>query len=554
MASRSSRKRASEVERLLASVTPEEMSRIIQRQPDVARWVEDRRQAYYSFVPRPDDPENCDEQHSFCFNRDQVSFLIGGNAAGTTEAAAFKTALFLLRQQPPPRPNTPFWVVSNTLDNTIDVCWTEKLHGHGHIPECEVDWSRIEWRSQKMNRPLSVPLKPWPKDRGGDPSKNWRIFFKSFDQGRELMQARSIGGFWFSEQFPLDLLLETLRGCREYMYPGGQFVEFTPVDANLSLWVEDLVKKLPEGWRIYRANTAANRKNLGAGWFEQFFGVMDDEQQGVRMKGDLAAFEGLIYKAFSQERHTIPATMLRTPPPGVHHFLGTDWGASEEHPHVTTFGYRDGIGDWVVYAVYKSGSQEKLTIDHANAVLDLCEDWGWPVEKDPASLTGRRIAGEKNPFYGQNYADPSRPDKIGDFSAMGIPTASASNAVHPGIEYVKSLLRERPSTGAPKLMVSSECEELIRGFRIYRWLRGQSPKAGAALNPRVAKIDPLKRDDDEVDALRYMVYSADLHHDVAPTFVKQEARGRRKIDERRREHVQTRLDRAQRFGILIQGG
>ena len=69
--------------------------------PELAQWAASRTEDYiFNFVPRPDDPANFDEQHSFVYNRDTVSFAIGGNAAGTTETSAFKCAEFLLRQQP----------------------------------------------------------------------------------------------------------------------------------------------------------------------------------------------------------------------------------------------------------------------------------------------------------------------------------------------------------------------------------------------------------------------------------------------------------------------
>lgn len=486
--------------------------------------------SFYDFVPRPDDPENFDQQHSFCFGRDQVAFMIGGNAAGTTEAAAFKAGQFLIHQQPPPRKDTPFWIIAETYEQVMDVCWGEKLLGHGHIPDCEVNWDKVAWHSEKQNRPKSVPLKPWPEEVGGSPTKNWRLEFKSYEQGRKAMQARSIGGFWFSEQFPLDIFLEVLRGCREYMFPGGQFAEFTPIDPELSIWVENAMEEQPKGWKFYRANTKKNAPNLQEGWYEQFFALVPDELRATRETGALASFEGVIYPSFIPAVHVIDEDKLRIPP-GVHHDMATDWGASAEHPQVTVFGYCDSIGNWTIYDEYWSADQSKITKDHAEAVLDICGAWGWPIDTyeiaiskrktrelrkgevlEPGEIAHemRRISQTRDTLWGMNYGDPARPGEINEFLRRGIPTQRSRNQVYAGINEVRTKLGCHPATGEPGLRISSKCKHLIEEMRKYRWKRGKRPSSGSILNPAVATPIPLKRDDDTVDALRYLIYSKAL--------------------------------------------
>ena len=88
--------------------------------------------------------------------------------------------------------------------------------------------------------------------------------------------ARSIGGFWFSEQVQWSVLLEVLRGCREYMFPGGQFVEFTPLQPELCLRLEQLMEKPPQGWGFYRMNTGRNTA-VSAEWKKTFFGAVPKE-------------------------------------------------------------------------------------------------------------------------------------------------------------------------------------------------------------------------------------------------------------------------------------
>lgn len=472
----------------------------------------------FTFRPRPDDVANYDQQHSFVYNRDLVSFLIGGNAAGTTTAAAAKCAEFVLRQQQAPRKDCPFWIISPTFEQSCDVCWQEKLEGNGFIPDCEIDWPRVTWHDKRKGWPSRVPLKPWPTDRGGDPRRNWRLEFKSYEQGRTALQAKSIGGFWFSEQFPWEIFVETLRGCREYMFPGGQFAEFTPIDPDLCVWVEELMDeaKKPKGWEFYRANTQSNRSNLAAGWFDQFFGTVSDEMVGTRMRGDLASFENLIYPNFNRDLHTIAHRQISFPP-GVKHAMATDWGSSVEHPQVTVWGYQDGAGVWVIYDEYWSVDQTMIQIDHATEVLKRCRRWGWPVVEDERLPTGLRIDNAEAPLYGLNYADPSRPGELNTWNAYGIPTAPASNAVYPGILHVRDLLKVQPTINSPRLLISSRCVHLISEFRKYRWRRGFRPGGAPALNPTAAKPEPLKKDDDTCDAARYLVYSSDHQSGDTPT-------------------------------------
>jgi hypothetical protein len=445
--------------------------------------------AWAYFRPRPDRPEAFDQQSSFINNRDPVSFLIGGNAAGTTEAASCKLARFVLNQQEPPRKDTPFWIISNTYEQVCGVVWGEKIVGHGHIPDWEIEWSKIHWLSEKDQWPLSVPLKPWPN------GNNWKLEFKSYEQGRRALQARSIGGFMFSEQFPLDLFLETLRGCREYMFPGGQFAEFTPIEPELCLWVEKVMeddKLANAGWKFYRCNTECNKENLAAGWFDQFFGAVPEEMLQTRLTGALATFEGVIYPSFHPVVHLVGDETIDPKRPAVWHYRGIDWGASASHPFVCVWGYRDGQGSWYVYDEYWSVDQKAIASDHARAIK---ERWPWQ---------------SGNPYWGSTFADPSRPDLINEFNRSGISTMPAANDVYRGIDCIRSKLKMNPATGQPGLYIhKGRCPHLAEEMRKYRWLKANNSNRATAVNVAAPRPAPLKKDDDCVDAERYMIFSVE---------------------------------------------
>ena len=473
-------------------------------EPAVTTWLKARAGFYRQFKPRPDKPEQFDEQTGFIESKAPVSVLIGGNAAGTTEAAACKTARFLLHEQAPPRKDTPFWVIAETYDQCVDTCWKEKLNGNGHIPDCEVDWDRVAYLDRKLNRPSVVPLRPWPDA----PDKNWCIEFKSYAQGRRAMQARSIGGFWFSEQFPMDVFLEVLRGCRDTMYPGAQFAEFTPIDPALSVAFEPLIENPPPGWEFFRANTELNVVNLAGGWFEQFLAALPEEVRASRTTGHLAGFEGQIYPTFNRKVHCIQLSDLPinrrsgiVGPPGVYHFRGVDWGAGEEHPFVCLWAYRDNQGRWFFYDEYFSTDQARLTRNHME---EIHSRWAWPEDD----------------WHGETFADPSRPDLLNDFN-IGFPemdidpinTVPASNEVFKGIDSFRGKLKGDVDGSGPHLFICADrCPNFVRQLRRYRWAKRRVVRGAALLNAKAAPPVPHKKDDDTCDAGRYVVHTVEKRY------------------------------------------
>jgi len=444
---------------------------------------------FYTFRPRPDNPARYDEQQSFVEDRiPGVAGLIGGNASGTSESAAYKLSQFVLNRQLPPRQDTPFWIVGPKIDQTIKTFWKEKLFGHGHIPHSEIDWKRIRWHSEKQALPFSVPLLPWPESKGGDPHRNWCIEFRSFAEGTAVMTAESIGGFCCTEPFPRELLTEIMRATREYNYPGSMFFELTPVDPSLTYWIEEMIvdDKVPDTWKFYRCNLECNAEDpnsvVGKKWATDFLESVSDEMVETRKTGAFASYEGLIYQSFNRAIHVVDD--MEIPTTGVIHKRSIDWGASEEHPFVCVFAYKDAVGVWNVYGEYHSTDQTMLWADHCEVIKGM---YPWM---------------NNHPTYRETYGDPSRPDLFREFSNNGIPVTPAKNDVDQGIEAVRRFLKVHPLIG-PKLRVASWCKQVIKEFFTYRW----EQSSGRGINPRVAKPKPLKKYDDAMDALRYLIFT-----------------------------------------------
>ncbi len=470
--------------------------------------------AYLHFQPRPDDPERYDQQTLFCEEKlTGVAFLVGGNGAGTTSCAMHKVVRFLM-ETPPPRFDTPFWIIGESYEQICETAWKEKLHEKGFLPPVEVDWGRIVWLNSKSDHPKVVPLKPWE----GRPGKNWTIEFKSYKQGRAEMQGRAIGGFCFVEQFPWNMLQEVLRGCREYNLPGGKIAEFTPIDPYLSARLQAMsenghkpenpdprLEYMPPSWKLYRANTrcAMEQGHVDEYWYHDFFGSMNEQERAVREIGAWATFEGQIYPTFNPLIHDITPDEVFCHegnfPLDAHHFRAIDWGFSAEHAFVCVYGYRRGDSDeWVIYDEYFSNDQRKTVHEHLFAISSR---WEWPDDA----------------HHHATYADPSRPDCITIASRLSEYTdpttgkvapsmwmANASNRVYEGIDHVRSMLTVNPRTGNPRLRICKQaCPNVWRQMQTYRWKRGSE----AGLNPHAGAMEPLKIDDDAVDALRYLLYS-----------------------------------------------
>lgn len=468
--------------------------------------------AYYTFRARPDQHHRHDQQTSYLNSKHPgVTFLLGGNGAGTSTLALRKVVDFCLTT-PPPRRDTPFWIIAESYEQTMNVCWKEKLHQLGHLPPQEIDWERIQWYKPKNDWPFSVPLLPWRST----PGKNWQLVFKSYEQGRGKMQGESIGGFLFVEQFPWGLLEEVLRGCREYAFLGNKLAEFTPVNPALSIELQTMEENnnLPEGWAIYRANTecAVEHGHVTRQWFNEFFGMVPAAMRDVRMKGLWGAFEGAIYPEFDPAIHCLPEDW--DIPANCHHRRMIDWGSGTENAFCCLFACKNGVGQWFVYDEYYSTDTRYTTIDHLKAVSDMHH---WP---------------RQSAYYGMTWADPSGLDRLRIASKLqdyapgyeSINIQAGNNSVEEGIEHIKWLLDCKQSLATedkngkmvpqPSLfIVRDNCPNLVRQMRTYRRLKSSD----SGLNPASARDAPLKKDDHAVDALRYGLFSEATQAGVSPS-------------------------------------
>lgn len=425
-----------------------------------SRYISD---PYYSFQPRANCPAEYDEQSAFIDDKtSRFAICLGGNASGKTVAAAHKTARYVLETRPM-REHCPFWVIGDTLEKVCGVCWVEKL---SHIiPRTSI--SSISWNSRSRGWPKSVMLK-----HPDDSSKvGWMLEFKSYEQGLSSMKSSSIGGFWFNEEVPYSIVIETRARCREYNSPG--WADFTPLEVKSPEWL-DLYESPPSDWRFYHLNTKKNTA-LAPGWYESFIKDVPEDMRDVRSIGTFATLSGQVFKEWRESVHVIPSFHI---PRDWHHLRGIDFGYN--NPFCCLWVARDPDGRYYVYDEHYYA--RRLNDYHAAEINHRT----WP---------------DNHPCYGRTFSDHDAQQRaeLGNYGIFCTPARKEPK--NASIELLRSHLMVKDD-GKPKLFVFDHCVNLRREMRSYRWPEGVGGK-----NPRNPRDEPLDKDDHSVDSLRYVIYS-----------------------------------------------
>jgi phage terminase large subunit-like protein len=411
----------------------------------------------YTFTPRPDRPELYDEQTSFYLDKfPGTACVLAGNGSGKSFVAGAKVAKFLA-ETPPPEPNTPFWILSQTMEMVTACCWGQNLKHF--IPPEFID--SIQWYREARGLPKAIVLK---KHSNGN---NYVIELRSYDQSREALQAANIIGFLLDEQCPMPIYREVLARTRKWNYPGSKLMVLTPLapdpDPENLQYIFEHQEDYPS-WRFYRFNTRLNQTldpNFVRNIEENEIAALAE----TRLIGSFARFEGAIYPQFDPAIHVIDPIPLERP---WLHVRGLDLGWS--HGTACVWAARDLEGHYYIYREYLE--TQTSVEDHVSMI-----NAGWPEVV----------------CKGHTYADPAAAQTLYEFSLRGLSTVPANKDVMAGIATVQSLLRPGPD-GKPKLLIFSTCPLLISQMRSYVWDAKRPDK-------------PLKVNDDLVDALRYLCHS-----------------------------------------------
>lgn len=410
------------------------------------------------FTPRPDNPEQLDQQTSFWADRsDAIICCLAGNGAGKTLEGTARVARFL-RETPPPERNTPFWIASQNMEMATSVCWGQNLSRF--VPPSEIQ--DIVWYSAAKGLPRTVVLRP---HRNGN---NYLIEFKSYDQGRQALQGSNIIGFYCDEQCPFEVLTELLARTRKWRTSFRQYT-CTPLTPDPKL--EEIYnerERYPD-WHFYRMNTRLNDA-INSDFVRQIEANELAELVETRLTGCFAVYQGSIYKDLNLKTHVIEPFEI---PRAWTIYRGIDLGWS--HGTACVWVAKDLEGRHYVFKEYLK-SQTSIEA-HVAAINE-----GW----------------DEFPIKGGTWIDSANAQVVAEMELRGLRAAPAVKEVKAGIGTIQSLLRPGPD-GKPKLYIFRTCENLIRQLRTYVWdeKRLDEPKKETATYLM-----------DVADALRYALHSA----------------------------------------------
>lgn len=170
--------------------------------------------------------------------------------------------------------------------------------------------------------------------------------------------------------------------------------------------------------------------------------------------------EGMVYRDFDKKRMTVQAL-----PEHLTYYVGVDWGYAEGH-----------AGALLVFGDDDAGNTY-LVEEHVHEYREVETYWL------PLAYSIMEHFGDGVPFY----CDTARPEYVAQFKRRGINVRPTSKRKMIGIEAVASRMKRG------KFFVTKHVPKFLDEIYTYVW----DEKTG----------EPVKKNDDTLDAMRYAVYN-----------------------------------------------
>lgn len=398
---------------------------------------------------------------AFHASRASYRWVLGGNRSGKShgcigyDMCAF--ALGIHEYRPTPK-NAVIWACTDTWDMVGKILWQEKVKDFirpQHI-------NALRWHNRGDEIPKQIDL-----------NNGNVIEFKAFQQGRELFQGRAVDAIYQDEQckYASQVIFQELQ-ARLLDKHGFYAASLTPIISQP--WLERRLATPGSANAIFHADLNDNRLSQGGYTNDEDIDALiadwPEEVQPTRVQGLWGSFYGAVFKAWRNDIHTCKPFAI---PDDWRKYRAIDFGYN--NPFVCLWAARDPDDCWYVYDEHYR-AKDTLASHHKSI--------------------GNRSNGDR---YTATYADHDAQDRR-ELRDLGLYTTAAAKDVRLGIECVQRALKVQ-ANGKPRLKVFETCTHTISEMASYHYPEGT--------DQRDPKDEPVKVNDHTVDALRYMLYSAD---------------------------------------------
>lgn len=400
-------------------------------------------------------------------------WVFGGNRTGKTECGAVETIWIALGIHPyrKNKNSTNGWVVS--LSNRVqkEVAQAKILK---YLPKNTIQ-EIIMSEGKKTNPENGIIECIIVKNVFGSNSKIW---FKSCEEGRDKFQGASLDFVWFDEEPPEDIYQE----CRMRVLDknGEIFGTMTPLKGLTFIYNEIYLNTHNDDEVFYIFISWEDNPYLSKKEIIRLTKTMSKDEIESRKFGRFSMIDaGLIYSEFDENTHIIQPFKIPNDwqdnisiDPGLNNPLSCHWYAKDY--------------DGNIYVIAEHYEQNKTIEYHSQKIKEISQSLNWKTTSNKMYQALIDSAA--------NQKTLSSPKSVSDlFYENGILVNTKVNKdVLAGISKVKSYLKN--ISGETRLFIFSNCKNLIRELKTYRWSGNDSP---------------IKKDDHALDELRYYIASLD---------------------------------------------
>lgn len=411
------------------------------------------------------------KQLDFHKSQKRNRWVFGGNRTGKTECGAVETIWISLGIHPyrKNKEKTEGWVVS--LSNRVqkEVAQSKILK---YLPRNSI--LEIIMNEGKKNFPENGIIECIVvKNAFGNTSKIW---FKSCEEGREKFQGTSLDFVWFDEEPPEEIYTECKM--RVLDKKGDIFGTMTPLKGLTYIYDEIYINEKNDPEIYYEFISWEDNPFLDKDEIERLSSTLSGDELENRKYGRFSFINsGLVYPEFDVNVNVLSPFKI---PTDWQDKISIDPGLT--NPLSCHFYAKDYDGN--IYVVAEHFEDNKTVEYHADKIIKIAEELGWKKLKNgmlealiDSAAKQRTLSSQKN--------------LVDLFYENGIiVNPNVNKDVFTGISKVKSYLKN--VNGKSRLFIFSNCTNLIRELKTYRWGSNELP---------------VKRDDHCLDELRYYIMS-----------------------------------------------